>query len=166
MSTPFSKLFYFFQKHREQKCSRYRDKLKYTFSLTDHQQEASTAQQSRYPFFTQSGQSRAHCFCANPAFGGHGWICTNTRGTSPQTNCRPRSLFAPHDHVAHRRVLISPCRHFSSFRAVYIERRKENEVGYALLYYIKFPSTCQYHRFLIFSSLNDLCCASIISRFL
>ena len=87
---------------------------------------------------------------ANPAFGGHGWICTNTRGTSPQTNCRPRSLFAPHDHVARRRVLISPRRHFSSFRAVYIERRKENEVGYALLYYITLPLSCQYHRFFNF----------------
>ena len=122
-----------------------------------------------------TGQSRAHCFCANPAFGGHDWICTNTRGTSPQTNCRPRSLFAPHDHVARRHVFYypidlhysqTPCRHFSSFRAAYIERRKENEVGNALLYYIKFPLTCQYRRFLIFFSPNDLCCASIISHFL
>ena len=37
----------------------------------------------------------------------------------------------------------TPRRHFSSFRAAYIGRRKENEGGYALLYYIKFPLTCQ-----------------------
>ena len=90
-----------------------------------------------------AGQSRAHCFCTNPAFFvGHDWICTNIRGTSPQTNCRPRSLFAPHDHVTHRHMFYypidlhysqTPRRHFSSFRAVYIERIKENEEVYALI---------------------------------